>query len=148
MTIEDDIRTVLLTFSEVTDLVGAGASARIRPDRLHHDDDETLQHVIIEVDNETPQNGLDGLGGLLYSEVTLRCRGRTKALARALAEAIRLNGTDPGTGLAGYAGTVNSHTLNAVLDDQTTAFEPDEPGRDEGMYTIYANYVLSAPETV
>lgn len=146
VSIEQDLRTLLLTFSAVTAYTGTGASARIRPDKLHQSDDETAAHVIIEVDSENPLNTLDGLGGRVYARVTLRSRSRVKSTARALAEAIRTNGTDPGTGLAGYNGTVNSHTLDAVLDGMQTSFTQDDDGSDNGYYDVFSTYICTWAE--
>ena len=102
MTVAGDLRTLLLTFSAVTDLVGTGDTARIRPERLHQDDDDTEEAIIVQVDNIEHLNDLTGKGGRIFAYVTLVCRASTQALAEALAEAVRTNDTDPGTGLAGY----------------------------------------------
>lgn len=150
-TVEDNLRTLLLAFSGVTALTGAGDAARIRPDRLHQDD--TIPAVgggvIIEVDNEVPENSLDGLGGLVYADVNIVCRARQKAIARTLAEAIRTNDTDPGTGLAGYTGTpVGGSQIDAVLEDTSTVFIPEAEGSDEGWYDVFCSYTVSFAEVV
>ena len=147
MSVEADLRTYLLTLGTVTALVGTGDSARIRPDRLQQGDDETQPAIIVEVDNEKPLNTLDGKGGRRYADVTLRCRAQTKAEARSLAEAIRVNGTDPGTGLAGYRGTISGTIYDAVLDDDQTSFGPAAEGSDQGYYDVFSNYVISWAET-
>jgi hypothetical protein len=147
MTVAGDLRTVLLTFSTVTDLVGTGNAARIRPEKLQQDDDETEEAIIIEIDNIAHTNRIDGLGGRIYADVTLRCRGVTQALAEALAEAVRVNGTDPGTGLAGYDGTVNGHEFDAVLDEEQVVMALTEDGRDSGYYDVMASYVVTIAET-
>lgn len=147
MSVEADLRTLLLTFGTVTALVGTGDAARIRPDRLQETDDNTQPAIIIEVDNERPLNDIGGIGGRRYVEVTLRCRARTKAVARSLAEAVRVNGTNPGTGLAGYCGTVAGKVYDAYLDDEQTAFTPAEEGSDQGWYDIFSNYVVTFSET-
>jgi hypothetical protein len=145
--VEADIRTLLLTLSAVTDLVGTGDAARIRPDKLDQADDDSLQAIIVEVDSEEPALGLDGKGGRVYADVTLRCRARQKSQARAVADAVRTNGTDPGTGLAGYNGTVNGHTLDAWLEDTQTSFTPADDGSDEGFYDVFCSYRLTFEET-
>jgi len=147
VSIESDLRTYLLTLSSVTDKVGTGGDARIRPDRLHESDDESLQAIIIEANVDDPMNTLDGKGGLVYADVTLRCRATEKEDARSLAEAVRTNETDPGTGLAGYTGTAGSSTIGAVLEDTRTTFTMKDDGSDNGWYDVLANYVISFSET-
>lgn len=148
--LEANLRTLLLTFSGVTALTGTGDSARIRPDRLHKDDviPATKGAVIIEIDNEDPQNDLSGKGGLVFADVNLVCRAHTKAIARTLAEAIRLNGNDPGTGLAGYSGTVGTDKIDAVLEAVSSTFTPEDDGSDEGWYDVYCSYTVSHTEVV
>lgn len=141
--IEETLVALLKGLSAVTAIVGEGNAARIRPDRL--DQGETLPAILMEVDEE-PQNDLDGIGGLVYSDVTLTCRATTKAAARALAEAIRLNGTNPGTGLAGYHGTVASVTFDATLESTVAAFTHKGDGSEAGWYDVIASYVVSHAE--
>lgn len=144
--IEESLRTYLLTLEAVTALVGTGDSARIRPDRLHQDED--LPAVVIEVDYEDHLNDLDGKGGLVYADVNVKCRAETKAVSRQLAEAIRTNDTDPGTGLAGYTGTAGDQTIGAVLEDETTGFRPAGDGSDRGYYDTDMSFMISYNEDV
>lgn len=150
-TIEENLGRLLLTFSGVTALTGTGDAARIRPDRLHQDETIPAKKgaVIIEVDNEDPQNDLSGTGGLVYANVNLVCRAHEKAIARTLAEAIRTNDTDPGTGLAGYSGTPSGGSqIDAVLEDSQPTFTPREEGRDEGWYDVNCSYIVSHREVI
>ena len=146
MAVEADLRTLLLTFTPVTALVGTGDSARIRPDKLAQGDDDTEEAIIIEVDDERPLNDLAGKSLRRYADVTIRCRARTKARARALAVAVKLNGTDPGTGLGGYTGTVNCTLYSIYLDDEQTSMSPVEDGSDEAYYDVFSNYVITWAE--
>lgn len=146
-TVEEELRTLLLTFSGVTDLVGTGSAARIRPDRLQQDDDETSPHVIIEVDSENKLNDLTGKGGRVMADVTIRCRAQEKEDARALSESIRTNDTDPGTGLAGYSGTPGSLAIDAWLEDTATSFLAPDDASDEGYYDVFDSYTVSFAET-
>ncbi|MFA7121890.1 MAG: hypothetical protein WC277_10470, partial [Bacilli bacterium] len=120
---EDAIRRKLLTLSAVTAITGTGDSALIRPDRLHATDTLTATNaaVIVEVDDEEHLNDLEGKSRRRMSSVTLRCRSRQKARARVLAEAIRVNGMNPGTGLAGATWTdaTDGLTYAAWLEDTT-----------------------------
>lgn len=144
--VEESLRVLLLTLTPVTAIVGTGASARIRPDRLHQGD--TLPAIIVEIDNENHRNTLAGTGGLVYADVTLTCRADTKAASRALAEAVRLNGTDPGTGFAGYSGTVNGQDLDIVLDDEVATFIRADDGSDQGYYDVLQSYEVSFTEVI
>ncbi len=148
MSVEADLRTLLLTLSAVTTLVGTGDDARIRPDKLAQDDDDTKQAIIVEVDDERPQTDLTGTSLRRYADVTLRCQARTKAQARAVAVAVKLNGTDPGTGLAGYSGTVSGTVYSIYLDDEQTSMSPVEEGSDEAYYYVFSNYVVTWAEAV
>jgi len=141
--IEETLTTFLKSLSTVTAIIGEGNAARIRPDRL--DQSETLPAILLEVDEE-PQNDLSGVGGLVYADATLTCRAATKTAARALAEAVRLNGTDPGTGLAGYHGTVSSVTFDATLESTVGAFTSKADGSEAGWYDAIATYVVSCAE--
>jgi len=97
MSIESMLRTALLNMDAVTALTGTGDAARIRPDKLDDCDDKELQHIVIEVDRATPQNSLDGLGGLTFAEVNISCRGASRAKANALAEAVKRGQVWPAT---------------------------------------------------
>lgn len=147
MSIEADLRTLLLTFDAVTALTGTGSSARIRPYHIHTDDDITAEHITIDVDTIRHLNDIDGTSQRIYADVTLRCCAATRTKANALAEAVRVNGTDPGTGLAGYTGTVNGHVFDAVLEDETTAWEPYSDGSDRGHHVVYQTYTVTMAET-
>jgi hypothetical protein len=106
MSLEGDIRTALLTMDAVTALVGTGNSARIRPYELQSIDDRKEPHIIVQVDSQPRENTLDGTGGaLINADVNLSCRAMTRQAARELADAVKTNGTDPGTGMAFYGGS-------------------------------------------
>lgn len=148
MSLESDLRQLLLTFTAVTDLVGTGGAARVRPYVLDEADDDSQPAVLIEVDADTPLNDLGGLGGLVYSDVNIKCRARTKATSRALAEAVRLNGTDPGTGLAGFSGTAGDSEIDAVLEDMTNSATSVADGSDEHYYDTDMSFVIGQAEVV
>jgi len=106
MSLEGDIRTALLAMDAVTALTGSAArSARIRSYVLETIDDRTEEHIIIEVDGKPRDNMLGGDGALVLADVNLSCRALTRTKANALAEAVKINGTDPGTGFAWYGGS-------------------------------------------
>jgi hypothetical protein len=147
-TIEESLATYLLTLSALTGIsgIGTGNSAPIRPDRLAEEDGDI--GVIIEVDNENKLNDLTGRGGRVMANVNLVCRAPTKKVSRQIAEAIRLNDTDPGTGLAGFGGTVGGLTFDAWLEDTVTSFIKDDDGSDQGFYDTNCSYMVTYAEVI
>jgi hypothetical protein len=141
-----DIRTALLAMDAVTALVGTGDDARFRPDRVDDRDDKAQPHIVIDIDRATPQNSIDGLGGLTYAEVNISCRAATRTKADALALAVKRNGTSPGTGLAGYGGSGTA--FHAVLEDEVNSEVPREDGSQRTWYTVEQTYVMSQSEDV
>ena len=145
MSIEGDLRTALLDMSAVTDLVGTGDSARIRPYRLHESDDRTEEHIVIEVDSEDRENDLTGKAGLVLASVNISCRAMTRTLANALAEAVRVNGTNPGTGLAGYTGSGTA--FDSWLEDETPSMTRWDDASDRVWHTVEQSYMVQYTET-
>jgi len=146
--IEDGLVTLLKTFDAVTALVGSGDAARIRPDRLHEDDppDQTL--LILSVEAEEAYSDLAGETGLVKATVVLTCIDRSKATARALAEAIRTNDTNPGTGLSGYSGTAGSEgQIDAYWIRNDLEYVAEDDGSDEGWYLVHAEYSIHYEQT-
>lgn len=141
MSLESDLIAALRAMSAVTALVGSSAAARIEPDVWG--ENVTYPAILIEVDGETPANSLDGKGGLVFAEVTVTCRATTRIASRALAEAVRVNGTNPGTGLAGYVGSA----FHAWLDDAVTATVPYGEGSDQHYYDTVQTYTVAYTET-
>lgn len=135
--IEDGLRTLLLSFDAVSAI-----TTTIRPDRLNEDDE--LPAIMIELDTEEDQNDLDGLGGLVRSTIMITALANQKTVARALAEAIRVNGTNPGTGLAGYAGPAGDDDTieGAWRESVTCGYTADEDGQDTGEYAAVSEYVV------
>lgn len=107
MNIEKEIRDALSDMSAVTTLV----STRIWDEWFRSD---TYPAIVIEVDNEEQQNIIDGTGEVFIADINIICRADTRKASRSLAEAVRLNGTDPGTGLAGYDGEFKAALLDRV----------------------------------
>ena len=101
----------------------------------------------MEVGDDEPQNCLSGTGGLVYANVSIYSTARTKAATRALAEAIRVNGTDPGTGLAGHHGTTGGVTFDAVLHTRELDFVPATDGSQRGSFIVNSLYIVSYHET-
>jgi hypothetical protein len=130
--------------SAVTTLVGTGSTARIRPYQLDDRDDKLEEHIIVEVDVETPQNDITGIGGLTFADVNISCRAMTLLEAKALAVAVKRNGTNPGTGLAGYGGSGTA--FDSWLDDEVTGKTLWDDGSQRTWYTIEQSYRMCFTE--
>lgn len=140
--IEQWLRDLLLTFEAVTALVGQ----RIRPDELHEND--STPALLIELQTIVPQNTLDGLGGLAKASVHITALSDKKHVARTVQEAVRLNGTDPGSGLAGYTGDAGDGFIDsATLEQTTVTFRPFQESGDEGWYAVTGEYEVMYQET-
>ena len=147
MSLEADIRSALLEMSAVTALTGSDATtARIRSDKLDPSDDRTEEHIIIEVDSETTENTLEGVGGLPLCEVNISCRAMTRKAADALAAAVRVNGTNPGTGLAGYGGSGTEFHSWLVSRTRTTTRWDDKS--DRKWHSVEMDFRVQYSETV
>lgn len=147
--IEDVVRDFLLTRAAVTAIVATHPTASgpcIRPDRLHERD--RLPAIVITVDEEEYQNDLSGKGGLARATLTISCMADSRRVSRQLAEAVRVNGTNPGTGLAGYKGTVSGVGIHAQLNSAQTAYASLDEKSDEGWYATEAVYEVWYSETV
>lgn len=131
----------------VTAIVGSGNDARIRCDDFEDDDDNALESgavtglLLVEVDNEEPRLDILGRGDLTYATATITCRGRTRAEARTLAEAVKFGGTNEGTGLNGYAGT-----FDAYLEDTDTAAVPKKDASNDYWHDVLLTYNVSFAE--
>jgi hypothetical protein len=113
--------------------------------------------VIIAPQGEEHENDLSGRGGAVTWTGFIRCVGEKWHDCRALAEAIRSNNTDPGTGLAGFAGTVSvplpdgsSATFELEIvtyDKKEFSFIFQTDASDEGDYVIDATLTCNYQET-
>jgi len=133
---KSDIRSLLLTFSAVTDLV----VDRIRPDQRDPGDVDQAA-IVIEVTDGEQFNDLSGEGGLCRLEVLFRCVSPDAIEASALGEALRLNGTDPGTGLDGWNGVAGSGHLqaNRISFSEDAVFDEDgEPTGEHEHAAVYS----------
>lgn len=122
-----DLRSYLLTLSAVTALV----DSRIRPDQRDESDGE-LDSIVIEIPNGEQFNDLDGHGGLVQLDVLVRCISHDVTRSEAIAEAVRTNGTDPGSGLDGYTGIAG---LGFITQANRDTFSSDAIFDEEGQPT-------------
>ncbi len=147
--VTDSIIAALKAMTSVTDLVGAGNDARIVAWLKQDVGIPENGTIAVELDSTEHKNDLLGQGGLEYHDVNILVRSTTVAGARILAEAIRVNGTDPGTGLAGYSDTPIDVLIDATLIDTTgpTPFSRDDGSANE-YYDINMTFEVSQNEVV
>lgn len=102
MSLQKAIREILLTETDLTDLVGG----RIRPDELDITDD--LPALIIEADSFTAAESLDLAGGSTGEfQFTVVCCGASRPAAAELEQIVRDT-------LDGYVGTVAGVTFSPI----------------------------------
>lgn len=148
--IEADLRTYLLTLSAVTTLVGQRIYVDEIP-QLADGEEQTdiFPCIVFTVMNETEQTDLDGDGGLVLGQIQIAALSGMKSVARSICEAVRINGTNPGTGLAGYTGTVGTASFTkCVLNDTSMEYWQADDGTDTGLHVVKANYSLWYAEIV
>jgi len=135
--IEEELRTVLLAMSAVTDIVGT----RIWDEYFRND---TYPAIVFEIDSENRENALNGRGGMVFADVNIICRADTRLASRTLAEAVRVNGDiSPGTGLAGYSGN-----FDAWLEDMQMAAVPKNDKGNAHWYDVNMSFVISWSEAI
>ena len=131
----NEISAALLTMPAVTSLVGSNPlTCRIWNswERVN-----AYPCLVIEIDKEEEQNDLGGVPDLVVAEVTITARDNSEAGAHALQQAVRNNGTSPGTGLAGYHGT-----FDAVLDDTVRSSTPKDTGGTANWYDQVMTFTM------
>lgn len=145
MTIEEAVRTRLLTLSAVaaltttikfyellmTDLPQGGAAIVIRTANRTWDDD----------------NNLDGRTTLARATVIITSLSRKLSVASSLAEAVRTNSTNPGTGMGPCTVTTGDLPFQATLLSEETDRARDEDGSDIGVWSVEQTYALTFTET-
>jgi len=135
--VEEELREALLGMSQVFALVGT----RVWDEWFRA---ETLPAIVFEIDGERRENALNGRGGMVFADVNIICRANTRIASRALAEAVRLNGTSsPGIGLAGYSGA-----FDAWLEDVVPATVPRGDSGNSYWYDTNLLFTLSWAEAV
>ena len=130
-----DVRTYLLTKSDVTDIV----STRVRPDALTQE--EALPAVAYQETDTTHEQHLTAAAGILHARLHLDCYADTRRGANSLAETIR-------TQLHGYRGSAGSATILACeLVNRTKGYDPPPDGSDDGRYVTSLAFRITAEET-
>lgn len=143
-TLETALRTKILALDAVSAL-----TTTVRWDKLDEDDDlKTVSAVVISVEQEEPYNDLAGVGGLVKATVRISSLSESKARARSIAEAIRINGSNPGTGLAGFSGVSNGVEMDCILQRNELGFFPYIDDSDDGFYFVDSIYQVDYGETI
>lgn len=143
--IEEAIRAYLLTLSAVTAI-----TSTIRPNELIQSDippNSTDSAILLVVLKETFSNTLDGTCSLVAANVLVRAINRKLSTTRTLAEAIRVNGTNPGTGMAGANVTTGDLPFMAMLEEREVDVVRDQDGSDTGMWSTDSLFYLTFNET-
>lgn len=139
--IHDDLRAFLLTLSAVTDVVG---STKVRPDVAEQDDEPP--YIVIQTRRIDHANSLDGLGGLAKATIEIHCVSLSAVERWEMVEDVRINDTNPGTGLAGYSGTAGTREIEAHLTDTVSGFNPATDGSEKDVYYCVSTYIVEYAE--
>jgi hypothetical protein len=145
VTLHAQIRALLVGLPAVASIVGAEPAARIRCDYFQAGDGgPSTPAILVEIDSQAEANDLAGVSGGVIGQFTLTCRAATLEAAAELAEAIRTNGTDPGTGLAGYS----SASLDLVLESSVDTWTAKEDASEDGWFDTVMSWVNISAETI
>ena len=117
------LRSLLLTLSPVTALVGSGANARIWNEWART---SGLPCIILDIDIEHLQNDLAGRSTGTVAEITITCRGGTHEQSDAVSDAVKA--------IAGHDGE-----FSLVFDDIVHASTP----RDDGTSGRWYDHIMS-----
>lgn len=140
-TLEQAMRQMLLSLSAVTNQVGQ----TIRPDLLDRGDD--VPAILIQIEDESLHDDLDGRGGLVTATVIVEVLHTTRMGSRQLEQAVRTNNTDPGTGLQGYRGQVGTFFIDcASLTRRRPFIVERETDEDRNWYGIACSYAVDYRE--
>lgn len=152
---EEALATLIRSLSAVQAI---STSIPVRTCKLAQTDDLTTlpSAVIVAPMDEEHENDLTGRGGgVTWTGMIQVCAQKFRD-ARLLMEAIRTNGTNPGTGLAGYAGSVSVTVGGSTgtfafqmisLDKLQFSVVYREDGSDEAVYLIEAGVSAVYQET-
>lgn len=142
MLIHDAIVAKLQTLSAVTAL-----TTIIRA--LQFDERDELQSglgIAVQVDNRKPiteeSTFISGKSDLVRASVVIACVSGNHTKAWNLAEAVRVNGTDPGTGLGGIRVRTGGLNFDAVWEEDSSGYIPNEDGSDSGLFAVHSTYTV------
>jgi len=134
MAFSEDLVTFLKAQSSITDLVGSGAAARIRPAKLKQR--EAVPAIRYVIPSAESAEGLSGPVGVCSPNLQIDCYGRTKKLANELGEAVRLS-------LQGFRGMMGSTFVNSItLPNQMELYEEPIDSSDEGVHRKMLQFLV------
>ncbi|MDE2426782.1 MAG: hypothetical protein KGO96_12845 [Elusimicrobia bacterium] len=111
--------------------------------------DDALPAIIVGPHEEMHENDLSGRGGAVEWKGLIRVTSKVFADVRLITEAIRNNGTSPGTGLAGYSGTMDGWSVQRVsVEKSTFDFIWYEDATDEGDFVMDTEIEVAFAEAV
>lgn len=144
MQIEDAIVAKLLTLTAVTAI-----TTTIRPDQLAQTDNpKTTPGIIVSVDEETfDDQNIGGTADVVTAMVAISAISASKTRARLLAEAIRSNGTNPGTGLQGCRVRNGTVDFDMMLEKRSSGYVPNMDGSDSGLFAVESVFTVKYYET-
>ena len=146
MTIEEAIRTRLLAQNAVSAL-----TTTIRVDQLDQKDRPDVPAtpaILLSIDEETfDDQNISGTTDLVTATVTISAISCSKTLARSLAEAIRSNGTNPGTGLQGCKIRTGGMDYDMMLEKRVSGYIANQDGSDSGLYSVDSMFTVKYYQT-
>ena len=148
MALEDALYSVVSGLSAVQTLLGS-SNPIVRPFKFEEGDNLAVAGgILITPVNADHKDTLDERGGGVSAIVKIRSVAEKAKQARALSEAVRSNGTNPGTGLVDYSGTTSGFVVQAVtLNTEEYDFVPYGDDSDEGLFIFDYLYQVDYFET-
>lgn len=140
MNIVEAVKTKILTLSAVTAITSV-----IRPHQLDQRDlSATTPAVLINLDKEdafTDQN-IMGTTDLIRATILVSAVSTKLVTAWSLSNAIKLNGTNPGTGLKGCQVRSGSLYFDAMWEETTWDEMPAIDGSDAVRFFVTSTYTV------
>lgn len=145
MTIQEAVRAWLLTRTAVTAI-----TSTIRVDALdQRDKPDVTECILMTVDRKVcvAQN-TDGKGDLVQATMTISSISGGRDESEALAEAIRINGTNPGTGLMGCQVRSGGLNFDAMWESDDLGYIEDIDGKASGLFSVDSQYTVFYYQTI
>jgi hypothetical protein len=145
MTIQEAVRAWLLTRTAVTAI-----TSTIRVDALdQRDKPDVTACILMTVDRkEYDTQNTDGKSDLVQATMMISAISGGRDSSEALAEAIRINGTDPGTGLMGSRVRSGGLNFDAMLESQDFGYIQNIDGSDSGLFSVDSQYTVFYYQTI
>ncbi len=135
--VDEAVRARLLSLTALAALVGQA----IRVDEL--DQGENADAVCIVVTEEFAESDLQGQSYLVNASLDVECYSRSRTKSRQIAEAVRSNNTDPGTGLAGFDGNSGKGAFTVLAwRGRSLGVEVSPSGEGTGRFVCTDSYEI------